>query len=80
MKSLVLIIFPNMESWKKVIPNTHITHSLKGDAQDVEFMKKAVADCDILVAAAALIGGISYFHELAYDLIAQNERITAFSF
>jgi UDP-glucose 4-epimerase len=53
---------------------------LEGDAQDVEFMKKAVADCDVLVAAAALIGGISYFHELAYDLIAQNERITASAF
>lgn len=53
---------------------------IEGDAQDVEIMKKAVADCDILVAAAALIGGISYFHELAYDLISQNERITAAAF
>src|SRR5690349_4659418 len=50
---------------------------VEGDASDPEFMKKMVADCDILVAAAALIGGISYFHELAYDLISQNERITA---
>lgn len=53
---------------------------IEGDAQDVEIMKKAVEDADILVAAAALIGGISYFHELAYDLIAQNERITASAF
>lgn len=53
---------------------------IEGDAQDVALMKKAVADADILVAAAALIGGISYFHELAYDLIAQNERITASAF
>ncbi len=53
---------------------------VEGDARDPEFMKKMVADCDILVAAAALIGGISYFHELAYDLIAQNERITAAAF
>ena len=53
---------------------------IEGDAKDVEFMKKAVKGCDVLVAAAALIGGISYFHELAYDLIAQNERITASAF
>lgn len=53
---------------------------IEGDAQDVEVMKKAVEDADVLVAAAALIGGISYFHELAYDLISQNERITASAF
>ncbi len=53
---------------------------IEGDAQDVEVMKKALEDADILVAAAALIGGISYFHELAYDLISQNERITASAF
>src|SRR5262245_26804732 len=27
-----------------------------------------------------MIGGISYFHEFAYDLLAENERITAASF
>ncbi len=53
---------------------------IEGDAQDVGLMKKALADADLLVAAAALIGGISYFHELAYDLISQNERITASAF
>lgn len=53
---------------------------IEGDAADVELMKKACEDADILVAAAALIGGISYFHELAYDLISQNERITAAAF
>ncbi len=30
--------------------------------------------------AAAMIGGISYFHEFAYDLIAENERILASTF
>jgi len=53
---------------------------IEGNAEDVELMKKACEDADILVAAAALIGGISYFHELAYDLISQNERITAAAF
>src|SRR5262249_9494475 len=32
---------------------------------------------DQVVAGAAMIGGISYFHEFAYDLLAENERITA---
>ena len=38
------------------------------------------SDCDQVVAAAAMIGGISYFHEFAYDLMAENERILASTF
>jgi UDP-glucose 4-epimerase len=53
---------------------------IKGDAKDVELLKHAVADCDQLIAGAAMIGGISYFHEYAYDLLAENERITAATF
>lgn len=53
---------------------------VEGDAKDVEFLKKRLADCDHFVAAAAMIGGISYFHEFAYDLMAENERITATAF
>src|SRR5207237_5724387 len=34
-------------------------------------------NADHVVAGAARIGGISYFHEFAYDLLAENERITA---
>lgn len=53
---------------------------VEGDVKDVELMKKVAADCDHFVACAAMIGGISYFHKYAYDLIAENERITAASF
>lgn len=53
---------------------------VEGDAKDVELMKKLVGDCDHFVACAAMIGGISYFHKYAYDLIAENERITAAAF
>lgn len=53
---------------------------VEGDAKDTELMKKLAADCDVIVAAAAMIGGISYFHEFAYDLFAENERITASTF
>jgi UDP-glucose 4-epimerase len=53
---------------------------VEGDAKDVGLMTKLVADCDHFVACAAMIGGISYFHKYAYDLIAENERITAAAF
>jgi nucleoside-diphosphate-sugar epimerase len=53
---------------------------VEGDAKDVELLKKLLVDCEQFVAAAAMIGGISYFHEFAYDLMAENERITAASF
>lgn len=53
---------------------------IDGDAKDVALMKKAAEGADILVSGAAMIGGISYFHEFAYDLIAENERITAAAF
>jgi nucleoside-diphosphate-sugar epimerase len=50
---------------------------VQGDATDVSLMTSLVADCDHLIAGAALIGGISYFHTYAYDLLATNERIMA---
>jgi len=53
---------------------------IEGDAKDVDLLKHLLEDCDHFVAAAAMIGGISYFHELAYDLLAENERITAAAF
>jgi UDP-glucose 4-epimerase len=48
-----------------------------GDARDVNLMTELASDCDHLIAGAALIGGISYFHTYAYDLLATNERIMA---
>lgn len=53
---------------------------IQADARDVELMKELLADCDHFLACAARIGGISYFHEYAYDLLAENERITAAAF
>jgi UDP-glucose 4-epimerase len=50
---------------------------IEGDASDVDFMKSVIVDCDHFIAGAALIGGISYFHTYAYDLLAKNERIMA---
>ncbi len=53
---------------------------VQGDAKDSALLKTLLADCDHFVAGAAMIGGISYFHAYAYDLIAENERITAGAF
>jgi len=53
---------------------------INGDVKDLNLMKDLIEDCDQLVAAAAMIGGISYFHEYAYDLIAENERIVSSTF
>jgi nucleoside-diphosphate-sugar epimerase len=53
---------------------------VRGDAKDVALLRDLIADCDHFVAGAAMIGGISYFHQFAYDLIAENERITAAAF
>ncbi|MEU4158939.1 NAD(P)-dependent oxidoreductase [Actinoplanes sp. NPDC026670] len=53
-------------------PNYSFT---EGDARDTELVTKLLAGCDHFVAGAAMIGGISYFHAYAYDLLATNERI-----
>jgi UDP-glucose 4-epimerase len=50
-----------------------------GDARDTGLMTDLLADSDHFVAGAAMIGGISYFHTYAYDLLATNERIIAAS-
>ncbi len=52
---------------------------VEGDARDSELLSGLLADCDHFIVGAAMIGGISYFHTYAYDLLATNERITAAS-
>ena len=52
---------------------------VEGDVRDVALMSELLMGCDHFVAGAALIGGISYFHTYAYDLLAANERIIASS-
>jgi UDP-glucose 4-epimerase len=52
---------------------------VEGDVRDADLMTRLLADCDHFVAGAAMIGGISYFHAYAYDLLATNERIIASS-
>ena len=42
------------------------------DAQDPEKILELLPEVSHLLAGAALIGGISYFHTFAYDLLAKN--------
>ncbi|HEX6492673.1 MAG TPA: NAD(P)-dependent oxidoreductase [Candidatus Dormibacteraeota bacterium] len=60
--------------------DTHPDYRLVvGDARDTDLMHELLMDCDHFIAGAAMIGGISYFHAYAYDLLATNERILASS-
>lgn len=49
----------------------------EADAKDASFMKSILHDCDHFIHLASKIGGISYFIEYAYDLMAENERLMA---
>ncbi len=65
------------------VERTYDTHPgyrfVEGDARDVELLASLLDGCDHFIAGAAMIGGISYFHSFAYDLLATNERIIAAS-
>jgi UDP-glucose 4-epimerase len=52
---------------------------VEGDVRDVALLTSLLEGCDHFIAGAAMIGGISYFHTYAYDLLATNERIIAAS-
>jgi UDP-glucose 4-epimerase len=52
---------------------------IEGDLREPGLLAEALVDCDHFIAGAAMIGGISYFHTYAYDLLATNERIIASS-
>jgi UDP-glucose 4-epimerase len=72
----------NFSKYGRVVKSfdTHPDYELvEGDCRDVDLMTGLLSDCDHFIAGAALIGGISYFHAYAYDLLATNERIMAAS-
>jgi nucleoside-diphosphate-sugar epimerase len=51
-----------------------------GDARDRSLVSALLRDCDHFIAAAAMVGGIGYFHARPYDLLSVNERITTAAF
>lgn len=71
----------NFSKYGPVTPSKQSRYEfVQGDAKDVALLTKLLASCDHFVAGAAMIGGIAYFHRLAFDLLAENERITASAF
>jgi len=60
-------------------PNFHL---LEMDVRDfnTEEPMPLIQDVEYIIAGAAMIGGITYFHKFAYDLLATNERILAQTF
>ena len=73
-----------MDNYSKYGPveREHVSHKnfqlIKRDVIDLD--EHVVIEPDYIIACAAMIGGISYFHKYAYDLLATNERITASTF
>ncbi|MDE2589839.1 MAG: NAD-dependent epimerase/dehydratase family protein [Patescibacteria group bacterium] len=65
---------------KRSYDNNKRYRLVKADIKDTTILKRLAKDCDYIIAGAAKIGGISYFHEFAYDLLAENERIIASTF
>lgn len=65
---------------EKSYDNNPHYHFVEGDVKDTKLMKELIEDCDQVIAIAAMIGGITYFHTYAYDLLAENERIIASTF
>lgn len=67
---------------EKSYDNNKNFKQITGDAKDSKLLTELLVDneIDIFVMGAAVIGGITMFHTLAYDLLAENERITASSF
>lgn len=58
--------------------NNHKNYTfIEGDVKDTRVLKDIIYDRDQVVALAAKIGGITYFHKFAYDLLSENERICA---
>ena len=51
-----------------------------GNVCDTELLRDLAEDCDQLVAAAGVVGRMHSLSELAYDLLAENERINASTF
>jgi nucleoside-diphosphate-sugar epimerase len=57
--------------------NNPAFRQVEGDAKDRGLLSDLLVGADYVIAGAAMIGGISYFHEYAYDLLAENEQIIA---
>jgi len=66
------------------VQRAHDTHEhfrlIECDVRYLSNHLDKLSDVEYIIAGAAMIGGISYFHKYAYDLLATNERILAETF
>ena len=74
----------NFSKYGKVI-RSHDKHKnfifVESDCSKSSFLEDmAKFDFDYIIAGAAMIGGISYFHKFAYDLLSTNEKIISNTF
>jgi nucleoside-diphosphate-sugar epimerase len=53
---------------------------IAGDVCDTALLRNLANDCDQIVAGAGLVSRMHSLSELAYDLLAENERINASTF
>ena len=68
----------NLTKYGQIIRNHSDDENYKFFNEDIknkDFLKEIMSECDYLIAGAAMIGGISYFHEFEYDLLSENEKI-----
>lgn len=49
--------------------------AVRGDVTDMRVTRDALKGARYLIANAAMVGGIGYFHSFPYDLLAENNRI-----
>ena len=77
-KNYYVIGIDNLSKYGQIIRNhsdSEFYEFHNGDVKDKELLKELMQQCDYLIAGAAMIGGISYFHEFEYDLLSENEKI-----
>ncbi len=55
-------------------------HFIEGDVKNTDLLVEIGKNCEHFIALAAMIGGIGYFHRLAYDLLSENEKILSSTF
>lgn len=49
----------------------------EGDCKDAELVYTLLDGCEQMICLASLVGGVEYFHRFSYDIISENEKITA---
>jgi len=60
---------------KKSFDNNKKYKFIEGDAKNTDLLRDLIGDCDHIINLAAMIGGVSFFHDYAFDLMVENDLI-----